>query len=284
MAFMESEYDTTSFTGVWNISTLTGLPFIGEEKFKTVEVSDYQTLIANAGQVGYTIQLQKDITYRHDAGYGSAIPSLNATLDLNGYTLRIEIPTTDQWANGNFIGSIASMGSIQNGKIILLHEGALNSNGSRGLIADTVNGLIKNVEIVATTSGLSGSYVAVFGTGTTGILENVVVRVSGTTAAYNPGHLNYFGIFNNTWGTSELMLKNCIFIAEGNVELRTYENWDTQINVTLENSFTNANNTNNVYVRSITDYAAGNYNTESFDANYWTIDLSTNLPSYKNNA
>ena len=238
-----------------------------------IKATTLDDIISNADKTGYTIQLQNNIELNHDWGYNTIISALNASLDLNGFKLIYTNVETDAWANGLFIGEITANGSIQNGKIEFIHKGQSNTQ-HRALFANAVNGLIKDVEVSATTSGHSGSYVGIFGGGS-GTFENVVVRLSGTSGYYIAKNVNYFGIVQ--YGSDTLIFKNCIFVAEGQVELTSYETWANAYIPTFSNALTNVNNTNNVYVRSIGEYMSSNYNTTSFTGN-WKISDATGMP------
>lgn len=249
-------------------------PVIEKERVDKMVIKTESDFLKINDDLAHVYELDNDITI-NNSGYVTIIEKLSSVLDLNGHVLTINIPTIEQWDDNKLIGVIEENGVLKNGKIVLNYQGAHQGGGnsSRGIIANTVNGLIQDVEIYSFTSGLSGVYVALFGNGT-GTFENVVVRATGTTAYEVPETLNYFGIFLNPSDT--IILKNCIFICEDHVELYTYETWGTAT-IPSMGDYTNANNTNNIYILSAESFATMGYNVESFDGN-WKISAITKLP------
>ena len=212
-----------------------------------------------------------------NSGGESVINELKGVFNLNNHILSVTVQPAVAWDWSRFIHIIAPTGVLKNGKIMLNFIG-MNQGQMYGVLADTVNGLVQDVEIYSTTSGANGGYWGIFGDKGAGTLENVVVRATGTTEADGPGALNRFGVFESaaTRGSETIILKNCIFICEGHIELYTYEDWSTYITPSLDH-YTNANNTNNIYLLGVDAYKTSGYNAESFDGN-WKISAKTGLP------
>ena len=249
--------------------------------YKYLVKSEDDVFNIGSGVYADVYELQNDVQVKVprnvNSGGESVINELKGEFDLNNHILSVTVQPAVAWDWSRFIHIIAPTGVLKNGKIMLNFIG-MNQGQMYGVLADTVNGLVQDVEIYSTTSGANGGYWGIFGDKGTGTLENVVVRATGTTAADGPGALNRFGVFESaaTYGSATIVLKNCIFICEGHIELYTYENWSTYISPSLDH-YTNANNTNNIYLLSADAFKTSGYNMESFDGN-WKVSEKTGLP------
>ena len=234
-----------------------------KEEIKVSVVEEYEEvktvadLKAISGVVGVTYKLMNDITITEE---GAVITNLLSVLDLNGYTI------TRTASAEKFIDGIGETGVLKNGKISAPYSGSGTQN--TGYIIHNNNGLVENIQV--DTTGLNAwnannGLIGLFESGT-GTYRNMVVYATNNSDATTAG------LFRDA--ISDLTIENCIFIST-NLPLTAHGIWGVN-----EKSFDDFKSATNCQIfGSVEEFTASDYDTSSFNADCWTIDAETGLPT-----
>ena len=233
-----------------------------------VEINSEEDFRNISSEAGYTYRLMKNLEIT--GGDTAVVNTLNAILDLNGYTITYTTPSA---ALKPLIQTLN--GTVKNGKIVA--TSTLNGVYGGGTLvfggASENVGTIENVEFSIAFAGSTAynvTWTDAFGTSLA--FKNVVMNVSNTVSNPQTG-LFTFGNVGTTTITAPISFENTIIIAT-NVPVGTWQSWGVS-----ELTFANMpNQTNSGMYADANAFAAANYDTSSFSSEYWTINETTKLP------
>jgi hypothetical protein len=239
--YIGSNYDTTSFTGNWKISTETGLPYMVADESMIIKVTSVAELQAAVTQKGFIAMLQNDLTVTMGSGT-TVINQIDAEINLNGHTLTINHTETADWHYSIFTNEISETGAIVNGTINYNFSAeGIPLRYQNGLLFGTNNGLIKGVNVNFKVTGYSSDwntyYIGLFGANGSGTFENVNATISGNSAIGCDDNYSQIGLF--AYGSETYILKNCTFTLSSMPLVASANSAGLEV-------FTNAENTGNV--------------------------------------
>ena len=281
-----AEIDTTKFDAeYWTIDATTGMPTLKLNNIQNISTVD--ELKAISGVVGKYFVLQDDLTITMSDSV--VIEKIASTLDLNGHTITYT-GTSATYGCVALIGELAETGVICNGKIVAGNPWGNWYPGSGSLVITSGKGLVKNMEIEA---GING--VMEYNKGLITMLsanaryENVVIyatqyhswaqsddSVGGSLGIFD------FGNVDTTTIETSIEMKNVVIISD-HAHLGAWLSWG-RLPVTMANIPVRENSEMYASVEAYTaaqNDGAAEIDTTKFDAEYWTIDATTGMPTLK---